>query len=41
MTKKSLAGNTFVPGKPKRTHQGQGLRSLAKKGKKLRRGQGK
>jgi hypothetical protein len=40
-TKKSLSGNLFVPGKPKKTHQGQGLRSLPKPGKKLSRGQGK
>ena len=39
--KKSLSGNTFQPGKPKRTHQGQGTRSLPKKGKKLLRGQGR
>ena len=31
----------FVPGPPKRTHQGQGTRSLASHGRKLRRGQGK
>jgi hypothetical protein len=31
----------FVPGPPKHTHQGQGTRSLPKRGRKLLRGQGK
>ena len=40
-TQKTLNGNTFVPGKPKKTRQGQGTRSRPKPGRKLLRGQGK
>jgi len=39
--KKNLSGGAHKSGKPKRTHQGQGTRSLPKKGKKLLRGQGR
>ena len=39
--KKNLSGGTHKSGKPKRTRQGQGTRSLPKKGKKLLRGQGR
>ena len=38
---KSLSGNTFVAGKPKRTKQGNGQHSRPKKGRKKYRGQGK
>ena len=38
---KSLNGNTFVVGKPKRTTQGNGQHSRPKKGRKKYRGQGK
>jgi hypothetical protein len=38
---KSLSGNTFVVGKPKRTKQGNGQHSRPKKGRKKYRGQGK
>ncbi len=38
---KSLMGNDFIQGKPKRTRQGSGRHSLPKKGKKRYRGQGR
>ena len=38
---KSLNGQTFVVGKPKRTKQGNGTNSRPKKGRKKYRGQGK
>ena len=38
---KSLSGNEFVVGKPKRTTQGAGKHSRPKRGKKRYRGQGK
>jgi hypothetical protein len=38
---KSLQKVLHVPGAPKKTHQGQGKRSLAKGNKKLSRGQGR
>jgi hypothetical protein len=38
---KSLSGNEFVVGKPKRTKQGNGQHSRPKKGRKKYRGQGK
>ena len=38
---KSLNGNVFVVGKPKRTRQGNGTNSIPKKGRKKYRGQGK
>ena len=38
---KSLSGNEFVVGKPKRTTQGSGKHSRPKRGKKRYRGQGK
>ena len=38
---KSLSGNQFVVGKPKRTKQGNGTNSRPKRGKKRYRGQGK
>ena len=38
---KSLNGNVFVVGKPKRTTQGSGKHSRPKKGKKRYRGQGR
>jgi len=38
---KSLTGDTFVQGKPKKTRQGNGQQSRPKKGRKKYRGQGK
>ena len=38
---KSLNGNVFIVGKPKRTKQGSGKHSRPKKGKKRYRGQGR
>ena len=38
---KSLNGDTFVQGKPKKTRQGNGQQSRPKKGRKKYRGQGK
>ena len=38
---KTLNGNVFVVGKPKRTRQGAGKNSRPKKGKKRYRGQGR
>ncbi len=38
---KSLNGNVFIVGKPKRTTQGSGKHSRPKKGKKRYRGQGR
>ena len=38
---KSLMGNDFIQGKPKKTRQGSGRHSLPKKGKKRYRGQGR
>ena len=38
---KSLNGNVFIVGKPKRTTQGSGKHSRPKRGKKRYRGQGK
>ena len=38
---KSMTKVEHVPGPPKKTHQGQGKRSLAKGTRKLSRGQGR
>jgi len=38
---KMTKGGGYVVATPKKTHQGQGKHSLAKRGKKLSRGQGK
>ena len=38
---KSLSGDTFTKGTPKKTRQGQGTNSKPKHNKKLSRGQGK
>ena len=38
---KSINGDTFVQGKPKKTRQGNGQLSRPKKGRKKYRGQGK
>ena len=39
--KKSLSGDTFIKGKPKRTRQGQSSNSKPRHNKKLNVGQGK
>jgi len=37
---KSLSGNNFIPGKPKKTRQGNGQHSKPRGTRKLMRGQG-
>ena len=38
---RSLSGTNHIPGKPKKTHQGNGAHSKPRKDKKAYRGQGK